>query len=311
MKRRLRTVLFTTLVLSLASCKMGPADGESEEFINLRLKVMTYNLRIASEGDGDNNWPNRKAAAAKVIGENGIDLVGLQETSPSLLADLKAQLSDAGYDYTSTGSGGGNSDGLECPVLYKTSRFERASWGQFWLSYTPNVPYSKSWDSTYPRTATWIVLKDKESGEEVFFLNTHLDHKGAVARFWGMNLILKEIQKRQQSGYKVVLTGDFNAVRTADEVTQIFSYTDTVSGKRLDYTRDTAETKTWADGTNGEPGGTSHDFGVIAPANRKCIDYIFVSGGTRVLSYEVLPDKDPELDVYYSDHNPVQAEVWF
>ncbi|MDR1787381.1 MAG: endonuclease/exonuclease/phosphatase family protein [Treponema sp.] len=306
MNPRLRALLFTALTLSLASCEMGPADYEGEEGIDMRLKVMTYNLRIASEEDGANNWPYRKAAAKKGIEDNDIDIVGLQEARPAQFTDLQGLLTE----YTGIGTGGGNDDGKECPIFYKTGRFDCVDSGLFWLSFTPEEE-SKSWDSTYHRTAAWVILKDKESGGEVFFINTHLDHQGAVARFWGMHLILKEIQKRQQSGYKVVLTGDFNAVRTADEVAQIFSYTDTVSGKRLDYTRDTAETKTRADGTNGEPGGTSHDFGAIAPADRKCIDYIFVSGGTRVLSYEVLPDKDPESNGYYSDHNPVQAEVWF
>jgi endonuclease/exonuclease/phosphatase family metal-dependent hydrolase len=55
--------------------------------------------------------------------------------------------------------------------------------GQFWLSENPDEKFSKSWDSSLPRVATWVRLKDKKSdGREVLFANTHFDHRGVEAR---------------------------------------------------------------------------------------------------------------------------------
>ena len=44
----------------------------------------------------------------------------------------------------------------------------------------------KGWDAACERVATWAIFKDKKSGKEFFFLNTHLDHMGQVARHEGL-----------------------------------------------------------------------------------------------------------------------------
>ena len=49
----------------------------------------------------------------------------------------------------------------------------------------------KGWDAACERVATWAIFKDKKSGKEFFFLNTHLDHMGQVARHEGASLVLK------------------------------------------------------------------------------------------------------------------------
>ena len=39
------------------------------------------------------------------------------------------------------------------------------------------------------------------------------------------------------------------------------------------------------------------------------LDYIFVSEGVRVLSYETSAEMRPSLGLYYSDHFPVFADI--
>ena len=59
------------------------------------------------------------------------------------------------------------------------------------------------------RTATWALLKDKKTMEKFYYVNTHLDHVGRVARKEGLNLILEKIQKINPDNFPLILTGDF------------------------------------------------------------------------------------------------------
>ena len=42
------------------------------------------------------------------------------------------------------------------------------------------------------RVATWSDLEDKNTGKKFFFLNTHLDHMGEVARHGRASLVLEQ-----------------------------------------------------------------------------------------------------------------------
>ncbi|MDR1787384.1 MAG: endonuclease/exonuclease/phosphatase family protein [Treponema sp.] len=169
------------------------------------LNLLSYNVRVPAPDDGPNHWQYRKDAAAKLFSVENIDIAGLQEAEVGQVQDLLTRLPD----YANIGWGGGNLNGLECPVFYKKSRFTLVDSGTFWLSETPAVYASTSWDSTYPRTATWAVFEERATGGRLFFINTHLDHRGPEARNEGTKLILKEMT-RLRGGLDAVLTGDFN-----------------------------------------------------------------------------------------------------
>lgn len=66
-------------------------------------------------------------------------------------------------------------------VIYNHEIMEFRDGGTWWLSQTPDVP-SVGWDAKYPRTATWVLLRDTRNGKDFYFVNTHLDHKGVDAR---------------------------------------------------------------------------------------------------------------------------------
>ena len=82
--------------------------------------------------------------------------------------------------------------------------------GTFWLSETPDNPGSKSWDSSLPRIATWVKLRDRNSGNrEICFLNTHWDHRGNQARIESAKLIRKWIAEHA-ADIPTIVTGDLN-----------------------------------------------------------------------------------------------------
>ncbi|MDR1787383.1 MAG: endonuclease/exonuclease/phosphatase family protein [Treponema sp.] len=258
----------------------------------MTLNVLCYNLRTPKDRDGPNHWQYRADAAAQLFSVEDIDIAGLQEASVGQVSDLRSRLPG----YCLVGTGGGNEDGLECPVIYKKDRFRMRDSGVFWLSETPEVPASRSWDTRYPRTAAWVILEEQAGGGSVCFVNTHLDHRGPEAREKGAAVLLKEMA-RLRRGLDTVLTGDFNTTPETRAIQDIVSPTDP---NQLVYAKETARR---ASG----PDYTFSSYGALAMDKRITIDFIFVSRTVDVLSYDVLPDTLG--GVYLSDHNPIKALV--
>src|SRR5262249_16109062 len=95
------------------------------------------------------------------------------------------------------------------PVLVKQSTFEVVDRGCFWLSDTPSVAGSRSWDSAFARVATGARVQQRSTARALVFLNVHVDYSpgslgasGAVLRAW---------MREQASTEPLVVTGDFNA----------------------------------------------------------------------------------------------------
>lgn len=259
-----------------------------------RLQVMSYNIRYNNPEDGENQWTYRKDFAANLIKFYDTDIFGAQEVLHDQLTDLADRLPS--YAYIGVGREDGKTKGEYAPIFYKKDRFSVIKSGNFWLAEDINAVGKKGWDAACERVATWGIFKDKETGKEFFFLNTHLDHMGKIARHEGASLVLEQAQQLAGS-LPVFVTGDFNAVPT-DEPIQVL--TDPKDPRHLTHSRSIAAF------TYG-PEWTFHDFGKIPYAEREWIDYIFVKGNIRVLKHGVLTDTLNHL--YPSDHCPVIATV--
>jgi len=166
------------------------------------VNVLTFNIRYDNPRDGADAWPNRREAVAKEIARS--DIAGLQEVKPNQRAWLRERLPE--FEFAGIGREKDDTDEA-VPVAFRRERFEMEQSGTFWLSETPEVPASKSWDSSLPRICTWVRLRDRRDGSRLAFFNVHLDHRGAVARERGIAVVLERMQK---AGAPVLLTGDFN-----------------------------------------------------------------------------------------------------
>lgn len=256
------------------------------------LNVMSFNMRYDNPDDGENNWRYRRERVARVIAANDVDLFGAQELLAGQLNDLKGLL--PGYAEVGVGREDGAEAGEFNPVFYRADRFELLDWGTFWLSETPEVAGSKGWDAACERLATWTVLRDRD-GRELFFINTHLDHMGEVARREGVSLLLGRIDSLS-GGRPVVLTGDFNATPDSEVIAHV------LADGRMRHTRDVADVREGAS-------WSFADYGSIPEADRQLIDYVFVNDGLDVPMYRVLPDT---LDGgYLSDHAPVLVKLQY
>ena len=94
-------------------------------------------------------------------------------------------------------------------VMFRRARFDLISHGGFWLSETPHITSSRSWDSARVRLANWVRLRDLESGTDFHFINTHLDHVSQEAREQQARLIVED-SAAYPGTYPQLLTGDMN-----------------------------------------------------------------------------------------------------
>lgn len=185
----------------------GVCDAECE------LTIMTYNLRYASDIP-PNAWPNRRPIMKACIESVQPDLIGTQEGLYRQLRELAAELPE--YDWIGTGRDGG-SRGEFMAVFYRRARFEPLEYDHFWLSDTPEVIASATWGNSNRRMVTWVRFRDRESGIEFYFWNTHLDHAVQAAREKSATLIRDRVHALKTQ-LPVLLVGDFNAVAGANPV---------------------------------------------------------------------------------------------
>ena len=254
------------------------------------LSVMTFNMRYDNPEDGQNNWRFRRERIAGVIKAQEVDVLGTQELLSNQFNDLSGLLT--GYQGVGVGRLDGAESGEYCAVFFRKDRFTLLDSGTFWLSETPEVVGSLGWDGACERIATWVVLRDRD-GRELFFIDTHLDHVGQVARDEGVSLLMKRIETLS-GGRPVILTGDFNSEPGSSVVAQV---------QKDGVLRDAKAIAAQRSGTD----WSFSDFGQIPEAERPLLDYIFVSGDIEAVRYEVLPDTFD--GGYVSDHAPVMAVV--
>ena len=247
------------------------------------LVVMSYNVRYGLADDGDNSWQNRRSATPAMLAKYKPDVFGVQEALPEQIDYIL----ETAPDYQCYGIG--RNDGVEgerMSIFYNTRRLEMEDCGTWWLSETPDVP-SKGWDAKYPRTATWALLKDLESGREFYFVNTHLDHRGVNARREGLAMIVNKVSEMNPE-IPMVLTGDFN-VEPADSCLLA------LDGLMLDA-RLTARKTDATPSFNGfkEP--------------QKIIDYIYYNGFSGASRFHVVTETF-DGKPFISDHYPIVSTL--
>lgn len=259
------------------------------------LRVMTFNIRYNNPGDGINAWPNRKDHVADMIGtKHKADLAGLQEALKGQIDDLQDRLDD--YAWFGVGRDDGKDKGEYCPIFYRKTRFELLEKGTFWLSETPTVPGSRSWDAAITRIVTWGKFKDLKNEKTFYMFNTHFDHRGREARFESAKLITQKAPKIA-GDTPYFITGDFNLRETTDAYAVL-------AGGESPFEDARYASKKPHEGPTAT--FTRNQWTELGPPESK-IDYLFVKKGLGVLTHKVLDDQYDGR--FPSDHLPVLAEI--
>lgn len=267
--------------------------GTSAQAAEPLLRVMTFNLRYATASDGDNSWKNRKEILLETIRQFGPDLLGTQETLAVQADYLTENL--PGYKLVGVGRDDGKRAGEFSAILYKADRFEAIDSGTFWLSETPDKIGSKSWDSSLPRIATWVRLRDRTSeGRELCYLNTHWDHIGNQARVES-GKIIRAWLARHAAGLPAIVTGDLNVTDDHPGYLALVS-SDAPAPALHDIFRQVHPTA-------GPEEATFHNFG----GNRKGRRIDFILASPELKGVEAAIDYTNRDGRYPSDHYPVTA----
>ena len=254
--------------------QLGAQGSQQEDAV----RIMSFNVR-AGEFD-------REEIVPQVIADYMPDSVGFQECEGTWYLTLQTYLPD----YTIVGVGrltGIPLIGESTAIMFRNDKYKLVDSGTFWLSETPFI-VSKGWDANYPRTCTWVVLENLETGEQYAHINTHLDNGGSVAREKGIAMVL---EKAASFDMPVVVTGDFNFSKGSD------TYNAMINGKFTDVSDVAAEA---------DSGGTAHGYGGGSGGNP--IDFILINDKvSQVYTYKVMREKYD--DRYPSDHYPIYSDM--
>lgn len=179
------------------------------------LRVMTFNVRLLTDGDGPNQWRYRRDLAAQVIRRQQPDVIGTQELFAEQGDDLIARLPD--YAWFGTGRRGGHGD-EHMGVFYRRDRLRVVESGDFWLSDTPDVAGSITWGNLLPRMVTWALFERLADHRRFYLFNTHLPYReqDEEARVRGVEAIMRRVRALPQD-VAVIVIGDFNTAPTGRE----------------------------------------------------------------------------------------------
>jgi len=258
------------------------------------LNVLTFNIRFDNPKDAPNDWPNRKNKVASQILFHEADIIGIQEALHNQLLDLENGM--PGYKFTGVARDDGKQKGEYSCIFYNTNRLKLLASETFWLSETPTVAGSKSWDAAITRVVTWARFKDRKTKKVFYAFNTHFDHVGKIARRESAAMLLRAVDSIAGKT-PAVITGDFNAQPQDEPIMVIMDANNLLKLTDSKYLS--------ATGHYG-PEGTFNAFGPKEQAD-KPIDYIFLKGNWQVQQHATLSQTWEGR--FSSDHFPVFARL--
>jgi endonuclease/exonuclease/phosphatase family metal-dependent hydrolase len=256
--------LLPIVLLTLAA----PTFGDEPATVN----VLSFNIRLDTASDKDNRWSRRTGIVHQQIVFVEPDFVGMQEVLPNQREDVAKMIGDKFASLSRTREATPDK-GEACTLWYRADRWrlDAEDHGTFWLSETPEVAGSKSWDSSLPRICTWGRFVDKQTGKAIYVYNTHWDHRGEQARRQSAQLIAARIKARPHQDEPAILIGDFNAGEDSAPIATLrdAGFVDTFRAVHPDA-KAVGTFGAWVGKTDGAK-----------------IDYIFTDGNVRPLASKI------------------------
>jgi endonuclease/exonuclease/phosphatase family metal-dependent hydrolase len=256
--------------------------------ITMMLKVVSSNIRFANKSDGEHNWPHRQPVLAEVINQFAPDLLGTQEGKKNQIYQLATALPnlkivDQHREWIS--------ERMYPSIFINPNTIKVVASGDIWLSTTPHVPGSISFNSAFPRLCTWIKARQIKTDKQLFYINVHLDHHYEETRKEQISVLLSESKKINQERAPIILSGDFNDPPQQTVWTKITQ-------------QDSGPYDPWIHLNHPEE-SSHHRFTGSNPSGAR-IDWIMVDQRVKTVSMEL--DKSCNSNgIYPSDHFPLKA----
>ena len=244
-----------------------------------KLHVMSFNLRVDVKNDGANAWPFRKKDVIQFILKEMPDVLGIQETNPKMLEELKFALIHV-YDFIVEPR---DQHGESTPLLIKKGLGKYLIQKTVWLTDTPEVPSSIP-HSNHPRITSYVIMEIDEIGHVGIF-NTHLDYTGDHTTMIQVKHLQTYIEKLNiERSFKTIIMGDFNS----------YPETQTIQYLKAFYHDGYKEDQHQL---------TFHNF--TKQISGKPIDYIFYDHAFEWTEVHIVNDKEAML----SDHYPIKCYI--
>jgi endonuclease/exonuclease/phosphatase family metal-dependent hydrolase len=269
--------------VALAADKTGP------------LRVVSFNVRTSGAKDGENAWAKRRDIFFAEVARLAPDLIGFQEVREDQHDAIVERM--PGHAFVGVARDDGKRKGEWSMIGFRRERFENLGGGDFWLSETPEIAGSKSWDAALTRICTWVRLRDRVTQRTFLYANTHFDHKGVIAREKAAGVIAARVRELARDE-PLILTGDFNV----NEDTKAYAViakpaADGGAAWLIDSYREVHPQR--------QPEEASfHAFKGTRIGSR--IDFIFHSRELKAVTATIERDVSPD-GRYPSDHYPVTA----
>lgn len=283
--------------------EIGDVTDPTEAMLNTDemayMKVMVYNVYYQ-------DIDARAANVTELLHEVDADVLLLQEVSVGWISYLKEFMADYGYSYYAYGRYGAEFSDKEMdsgdaftPILWKSDKYDLVESGHFWLSSTPDVVRSARWiDGTvseFPRCNCWVILRDKQTGREVFVTAVHLDAYNSTVKYYSTDLIIQKMTELR--GDRVAIAGGDWNLPLEDPAYGL------IAGSEYPDMRHQAEQTT--------DEGTWNSFGKKPDDALGFGDHVFISTNAVSKVYDVLIEESKIDGVAISDHYPIVVEFYY
>ncbi len=299
---------------------------------SLPMRVASYNIKCANCSQGK-SWAERRTAVVATIKGQQPDVLGVQEASQGNMTGTKvAQFEDLirrlgnpyaltnSYRYNCANSKSPNhcryvdrGSGMENRIIYNTTTMELVKQG------SEKLPTTSA--ANIDRYLAWAILRQKATGKEFLFANTHLEPSSSFQslRVRQTSAILSHLKALRGGSLPTIVVGDFNTHKWIAGGNR--PYDQMLANGYLDPLGNSYKSHWTAPGAFVEKRirtnySTSNRFERKAPRlpylNGTYLDYIFVTR-MRVSEWETVVKVDARgnfVGLIPSDHNMIRATVW-
>jgi len=245
---------------------------------------MTLNLNYGTPADRENTWKKRRKRLYSIFEKYSQGIIATQEALPLQIEEIIKEVPNLGVVYRSRTAV--QDEGPANAIFYNKEKWEVVENETFWFSDTPEIPASKGWGNSLPRTGNLTIFKDKVTGQQLKLVNIHLDHLSAESREKTIELILTKLVA-EIDPIPTFVTGDFNVTPDNKIIERMEEF--------------------FKDSFQGDPlsGCTFHNY--MGGSHCPRLDYIFYLDDFGVSLGNFTIDQWKQKGLYPQDHYPVVA----
>lgn len=172
----------------------------------MEIKISSINIRYQNSTDGEHAWENRLPLMADFINQLNLDILGTQEGREKQIRTLDHKIRLKIVETHRTWI----QERMYPTLFVNPDRITVVESGDTWLSETPDIAGSSSFQSAFPRLATWMKIHHKVFKKNFIVINVHLDHVLTSTRSQQSEILIDQIKQINHEKNPIILMGDFN-----------------------------------------------------------------------------------------------------